>query len=68
MNRWLEQWFAQPSVGKGDPTRRAVADVHKHCSDSGQELFKEAKARGWHVVETDKHYVLLPSGFARIRA
>ena len=67
MNKWLEQWFNQLSVAKGDPTRRAVGDVHHHCNDMGQELMRQAKARGWHVVETDKHYVLIPSGMAKIR-
>lgn len=67
MNKWLEQWFSQPSAAKGDPTRRAIDDVHKHCNDNGQELLREATAKGWHVVETDKHYVLIPSGKAQIR-
>jgi hypothetical protein len=62
MTKWLAGWFNQSSVNGGDPTRRAKADVHKMCSDTGQELEREARARGWHVLDTGTHYVLIPSG------
>lgn len=62
MTQWLKDWFNQPSVVSGDPTRRAIADVHKMCSDTGQELKREASNYGWHVIVTDTHYVLIPSG------
>lgn len=62
MTKWLADWFSQQSVVSGDPTRRAITDVHKECSDSGQELKSEAITRGWHVVKTDSHYILIPTG------
>lgn len=62
MTQWLQGWFQQSSVLGGDPTRRAIADVHKMCSDNGQELKQEAINAGWHVLTTSTHYVLIPSG------
>lgn len=62
MTKWLQDWFDQPSVRNGDPTRRAKADVHSACSDTGQELKAEAVNQGWHVLDTSTHYVLVPSG------
>ena len=67
MTKWLQDWFSQASVQSGDPTRRAIADVHQMCSDTGQELLREAVALGWHVLETDTHYVLIPSGVMKVR-
>jgi hypothetical protein len=64
---WLDDWLTQTSTGSGDPTRRAISDVHKQCSDTGQELVHEASLRGWHVVETDTHYVIIPSGTMKVR-
>jgi hypothetical protein len=61
MTKWLQDWFNQPSVQAGDPARRAIADVHKACSDQGQEIKREAVIAGWHVVATETHYVLIPS-------
>lgn len=66
MNKWLEQWMSQPSVAKGDPTRRLIRDVHYHCKDEGEELIRIATAKGYHVVRTDKHYVLLLTGEIKI--
>lgn len=57
MTQWLQDWFNQASVQAGDPTRRAIADVHKFCGDQGQELKAEAVKAGWHVVATSTHYV-----------
>ena len=62
MTQWLQDWFNQPSVRAGDPTRRAITDVHRFCGDTGQELKNEALLSGWHVVATNTHYVLIPSG------
>ena len=62
MTKWLQDWFSQPSVVNGDPTRRSIEDVHRMCGDTGQELLKEAVHAGWHVVKTNTHYVLIPSG------
>jgi hypothetical protein len=62
MTQWLQDWFNQSSVQAGDPTRRAVADVHKMCGDTGQELTREAINAGWHVLTTGTHYVLIPTG------
>ena len=67
MTNWLQDWFKQGSVRNGDPTRRAITDVHKMCADTGQELIKEASNMGWHVLETDTHYVLVPSGTMKVR-
>lgn len=67
MTKWLDDWFNQASVATGDPTRRAIADVHRKCTDTGQELIREAVARGWHVLETDAHYVLIPTGKMGVR-
>lgn len=66
MTQWLQDWFQQSSVQGGDPARRAIADVHKFCSDTGQELTLEATKLGWHVVATDTHYVLIPSGTVKL--
>lgn len=62
MTKWLSDWFAQPSVMAGDPTRRSKSDVHTMCADTGSELKREAVQRGWHVLDTGTHYVLVPSG------
>jgi len=62
MTKWLADWFSQPSVLSGDPTRRAKSDVHNMCGDTGQEIKAEAQARGWHVLDTGTHYVLVPTG------
>ena len=62
MTQWLKDWFNQPSVIAGDPTRRSIADVHRMCGDTGQELRMEAVNAGWHVVATNTHYILIPTG------
>ena len=62
MTQWLQDWFNQASVQAGDPTRRAIADVHRFCGDQGQELKAEAVKAGWHVVATSTHYILIPAG------
>ncbi|PTT78953.1 hypothetical protein DBR42_22445 [Pelomonas sp. HMWF004] len=62
MTKWLSGWFNQSSVLSGDPTRRAKTDVHLQCSDTGQEIKAEALARGWHLLDTGTHYVLIPTG------
>lgn len=62
VTRWLQDWFSQPSVVAGDPTRRSIEDVHRICGDNGDELRREAVTAGWHVVCTDTHYVLIPNG------
>ena len=62
----LEKWFKQISVRRGEPTRRKIADVWKACSDKGDELRREVQARKSHVIETESHYVLLPTGKADI--
>ncbi len=67
MTQWLKNWLDQDSSQDGDPTRRSKEHVHSNCSDTGQELVKEAKARGWHVVETENHYILIRSGEFKIR-
>jgi len=67
MTKWLQDWFNQPSVQSGDPTRRAIADVHKMCNDAGQELVHEASKLNWHVLETDNHYILIHSGTMKVR-
>lgn len=67
MTRWLQDWFSQTSVQTGDPTRRAISDVHSMCGDSGQELIREAQNFGWHVLETQTHYILIPSGVMQVR-
>ena len=67
VTKWLQDWFSQPSVVNGDPTRRAIADVHAMCGDAGQELIREAINAGWHVLDTGTHYVLVPSGTMNVR-
>lgn len=62
MTRWLQDWFDQQSVLDGDPTRRSIEAVHRACTDTGDELKQEAMNLGWHVVRTDTHYILIPSG------
>jgi hypothetical protein len=66
VTKWLSDWFSQTSVVSGDPTRRKMDDVHKACSDTGDELKREAQAKGWHVFKTDTHYVLIPAGKVEI--
>lgn len=58
--KWLEKWLTQASSGNGDPTRRAKSDVDTQSSLA--ELTTEAQARGWHVLDTGDHYVLIPTG------
>jgi len=67
MTKWLQDWFGQQSVVNGDPTRRAITDVHYMCGDTGQELIKEAVILGWHVIDTGTHYVLIPTGTMSVR-
>ena len=62
MTKWLSDWFNQASVIAGDPTRRSKSDVHSMCGGSDVELKQEAILRGWHVLDTGTHYVLVPSG------
>jgi hypothetical protein len=62
VTKWLQDWFNQPSVVSGDPTRRSIEDVHRMCGGSVDELRSEAVKAGWHVVCTNTHYVLIPNG------
>lgn len=66
MTQWLKDWFNQASVLNGDPTRRSIADVHRMCGDTGQELRQEAINYGWHVISTNTHYILIPTGFMNV--
>ena len=67
MPKWLDDWLNQTSTGGGNPTRRAISDVHTQCSDTGQQLIAEAMARNWHVLETDTHWVVIPNGTMKVR-
>ena len=62
VTKWLQDWFNQPSVVSGDPTRSSIEDVHRMCGGSVDELRSEAVKAGWHVVCMNTHYVLIPNG------
>lgn len=66
MNEWLKAWFEQTSSQNGEPTRRAKDDVHRMCSDRGEQMIEAAKGRRWHIVATETHYILIPSGTVEI--
>lgn len=56
-NAWLAQWFAAQSARNGGIVRRSIHDVRR--LSSLDEVVREAKKRGWHVIETGDQYVLL---------
>ena len=56
MSAWVDQMF-QAQAASGGVVRRARADVDKLASL--QEVIAEARARGFHVVETGDQVVVL---------
>ena len=66
MNSWLRQWFDGPWQSRaGGVTRRARRDVDRMASIV--EVITEARARGWHVIETgDQVVVLCHDGDVRV--
>jgi hypothetical protein len=57
MNEWTQQWFDANQAQTGGVIRRNRKDVDKYASLS--EVVREARARGWHVLETGEQVVLL---------
>ena len=56
MGAWVDQIF-QASAANGGVVRRARADVDKYASLA--EVITEAKAKGFHVIETGDQVVVL---------
>src|SRR5258707_5734 len=58
MNAWIDQVFnAKSARNMGGIVRRSIKSVHKHASLD--DLRKEVKIRGFHMVESGDQYVIL---------
>jgi hypothetical protein len=58
MHSWLEQWFElSTSARNGGVVRRSAWDVQRMGLMS--EAIKEARNRGWHIIETGDQLILL---------
>lgn len=57
MNGWLAQWFSAQEADRGGIIRRRRDYVEQYASMSS--VVREAKKRGWHVVEVGDQIVVL---------
>lgn len=57
MSAWLNDIWKAGQANKGGVVRRAVGDVHRFSSQS--ELIREARRRGYHVIEAGDQYIVL---------
>jgi len=53
----ISAWLRQSFNGMGGVSRRSKRDVHRLSSRG--ELLELVKARDWHLIETNSHYVVL---------
>ena len=63
---WLAQMFRSKSAATGGVVRRRIADVHREIGREALEL--EVRRRGWHMLQSKGHYIILcsPTPFAVI--
>ena len=54
---YISAWLKQSFNGNGGVSRRCKRDVHRLSSRG--ELLELVKTRGWHLIETNSHYVVL---------
>lgn len=54
---WVRQIFTAQQVQSGGVVRRNIWDVERYASI--EEVVEEARARGFHVVETGDQLVIL---------
>ncbi len=56
---WLAQVFRSKSAANGGVVRRRISDVHREIGREALEL--EVRRRGWHMLQSEGHYVILCS-------
>ncbi|WP_127112099.1 N-(5'-phosphoribosyl)anthranilate isomerase [Shimia sediminis] len=56
---WLDQIFRSKSATTGGVLRRKVSDVHREVGREVLEL--EVRRRGWHLLHSNDHYIILCS-------
>ena len=61
----ITAWLRQQFNGTGGVSRRSKSSVRQYASRA--ELLEMVKARDWHLIETDSHYIVIyDPGFVKI--
>lgn len=59
MSAWINQIFRAGQVNQQNIVRRSISTVNKYASQA--ELEREVKARGFHMAQIGKQYVIVCS-------